>query len=59
LEERESERERESAASGSGLCLLVSRWRAGQMSNFDYLLALNHLVGRFEGNRRFNLKPTA
>ena len=24
------------------------------MSNFDYLMALNHLVGRHEGNRKFH-----
>ncbi|KAK3269156.1 hypothetical protein CYMTET_22381, partial [Cymbomonas tetramitiformis] len=32
---------------------LVSSWRWGQISNLEYLLALNRMAGRLDGNRAF------
>jgi hypothetical protein len=37
-----------------GLQMLLWRWRVGQLSNLDYLLALNQMAGRHWGNRAFH-----
>lgn len=42
-------------ASTASVTALLAAWQAGELSNYDYILALNELAGRRWGDRRYHV----